>query len=461
MSCKAMFNPHNASANSEMNTAKIRDAIYQIKMSSVLFYAALVLFKLILDFSYVKVIYPQYSYMGFSLNVDVMKIFAGYVLFFVLLILIPKSLDKASSILSLALFVMTYPPALTMFSFGGASWGFLAMNTVFWLVLLITTKLIPLIVLPKMNEKVSKALFLAIVFAICGYVIFFVIKTFGFNINLALSDVYERREVYKAASIPLSSYLFTWSANVILPMGFLYLIMAKRYLLSAFPLLSILLLFSATGMKSMLFTIPIVLVFALFLKIEKSSLWLALILVMLSVACLALFFWFDQIMPISLFTRRVFLVPAQISNFYYDFFKVEGQINLSHSIFGSFVPYRFETEPAKFMSRVFVGSESNFNTGIIADGFSNFGAIGVFCWAIFLSFIIRLLDSVCKGKARIAAMAGYIMFLSSLSNAALITNLGTHGMMVSLAMIYLLPCDAKEASKAHRRIITAKELQTK
>lgn len=413
--------------------------VAQIKMSSVFYYVALLAFKLILDFSYVSVIYVKYGYMGFSLDKDPMKIFAGFVLFFLLLIFIPRRLDCASSILSLGLFVLTYLPSVTMFSYGGASWGFITMNTVFWLVTLLCIRLIPSLKLPMPNKKLLSGLFIAIVFATCAYVIYFVISTFGFNINLSLSDAYERREAYKLAQIPLSSYLFTWSSNVILPMGFLHLIKEKKYILSAIPIFSILLLYTATGMKSMLFTIPIVLVFALFLKSDRSAVILAAILAVAAACCLLIFFWLDEIMPISLFTRRVFLVPAQISNFYYDFFSKEGAVELSHSIFSGFSSYRFEEEPARFMSRLYVGSESNFNTGIIADGFANFNKIGVFCWAVFLAFILRLLDSVSVGKNKTVAMAGYIMFLSSLSNAALITNLGTHGMAISIFMIYLLP----------------------
>ncbi|MEG0691940.1 MAG: hypothetical protein RR444_02535 [Oscillospiraceae bacterium] len=422
----------------------IKNSVLDIKVNSVLFYFALLAFKLILDFSYVKIIFPQYEYMGFVFVQDGMKVFSGLVLFFIMMFFIPNKLDKPSNILSLCLVIITYIPALTIFSYGDATYGFIFMNTAFWIVLLSVIKILPTVSFPNPNPKVCKVIFISVIVLICFYCCFSVIKAFGFHFNFNIFDVYEQREKYKAASIPFSAYLFTWSSNVILPMGFMYLIQKKKYFLSLFPIVTLLLLFSATGMKSMLFTIPIVLIFAAFLKLKDVNLYLMATLVLASIACIVAFSYFDQIMPISLLIRRVFLVPARISQYYYDFFIEAGQIQLSHSIFSGLSNYRFEVEPAQFISKIFVGTTSNFNSGIIADGFCNFGFIGVFCWSVFTAFVFKLMDCVSKNKNKSIVIAGIIMFISSLSNSALITNLGTHGMTIAIVMLYILPPEQKK-----------------
>ncbi|MFZ2538109.1 MAG: O-antigen polymerase [Oscillospiraceae bacterium] len=424
----------------------LENSVLDIKIKSVVFYLAILTFKLLLDLAYVKIIFPQYEYMGFVFVDNGMKVFSGLILFFLMMFFIPTKLDKPSNILSICLIIITYIPALTIFSYGDATYGFMFMNTVFWIILLLIIKFLPTISLPKPNSKACKIIFLLIVSLICLYCCYFVIRTFGVNFNFDILDVYNQREKYKEANIPFSAYLFTWSSNVILPMGFMYLIVKKKYLLSIIPIISQLLLFSATGMKSMLFTIPIVLIFAIFLKLKDVSLYLMITLVLASVFCIVAYSFFDEILPISLLLRRVFLVPARISQYYFDFFIEAGQIQLSHSIFSGISNYRFEAEPAQFISKIFVGSTSNFNSGIVADGFSNFGFIGVFCWSIFTAFVLKLLDAVSKDKNKAIVIAGIIMFISSLSNSALITNLGTHGVTIAIFMIYILPPEQKKGA---------------
>lgn len=410
----------------------------KIKLSDIWFYSTILLFWFFLNITYVLVIAPQYGYMGFVLEESALKVTASFVLLCLFVFFLPRSFNSPSSLLTLALFVMTYPPALTMFGYGGASVGFLLMNTLFWAVMLPVRRFAPLLRLPC-PAKGKSWLFTFIILAACGYCIYSVVSTFGFSISISLSGVYDQRAAYKAASIPLSSYLFTWCANVILPMGFIWFLTKKKYLLSLLPILSQLLLFSATGMKSMLFAIPIVAAFILFMQLKDPSCKLLTMLLIVTALCLFCFTLFGEIMPLSLVTRRVFLVPAQISNYYYEFFSQEGSITLSHSIFSNFSEYRFEAEPAKFISRVFVGSESNFNCNLIADGFTNFGYIGVACYGIFLGFFFRLIDSAARGKDMRIVYAGVVMFLSSLSNSALVTNLGTHGMAIAVLMLWLLP----------------------
>lgn len=427
-----------------MKTNTYNKSILNIKISSITFYASILVFKLLLDFSYVTIIFPQYEYMGFVLRHDNLKVFSGLILFILVMFFIPTKIDRPSNLLSLCLVIITYIPCLTIFSYGDADYGFIFINTLFWIVLLTVVKLLPTVNLKRLNNKFSKFIFILVVFLICFYCCFFVIKTFGIKINFNILNVYGQREEYKSSNIPFSHYLFTWSSNVILPMGFMYLVVKKRYLLSLIPIISQLLLFSATGMKSMLFTIPVVIIFALFLKLKNPSFYLILALVGASVICILMYTWLNDILPISLFLRRVFLVPARISQYYYDFFNDAGQIQLSHSIFSGLSNYRFETEPAKFISKIFVGTTSNFNSGIVADGFANFGYIGVLCWSIFTAFAFKILDCVSKGKNRNIIIAGIIMFISSLSNSGLITNLGTHGMLIAIFMIYILPYENKK-----------------
>jgi hypothetical protein len=422
-----------------MEKTKFEEKFLKIRLKSILFYVSIMIFKFLLDYSYVNIIYPNYKYMGFVLENDMSKIIVGNVLLIFVLIFVPNKLNKPSRILSLCLVIISYIPIITIFSFGNATYTFALMHTFFWAILLAGIEFIPTFEIPTLNKKISKVIFLVIVLLICSYCCFFVIKNFGINFNFNLLEVYDQRTLYKNSKIPLSGYLFTWSSNVILPMGLIYFALKKQYILSAVCIFSQLLLFTATGMKSMLFTIPIVAIFVLFTKLKNSSLYLVLLLVLSVLICIWVYFYLNDIVPISFFVRRVFLIPARIAQYYYEFFSQNGQIKLSHSVLNSFSNYRFEAEPSLLISRFFTGKDSSFNNGIVSDGFANFGYIGVFCWSLITTFVLKLIDSVAKNKQRSIVVAGIIMFISSLSNSPLITNLGTHGIFMAILMIYLLP----------------------
>ena len=84
------------------------------------------------------------------------------------------------------------------------------------------------------------------------------------------------------------------------------------------------------------------------------------------------------------------------------------------------------------------------NNGIYADAFMNFGFIGLIFWAILLIIILKLIDSITKNKdirMTVSAIALPVIFLT---NSAFLTCLLTHGLLVSLIVLYLLP---KERSK--------------
>jgi hypothetical protein len=147
----------------------------------------------------------------------------------------------------------------------------------------------------------------------------------------------------------------------------------------------------------------------------------------------------------SLFTRRVLLVPAQLSFLYYDFFSENDSTFLSqHQIFRNFINYPYHLDPSHLMGEIYFGKPTmGACSGIYSDAFMNFGFLGFILWAFLLTAILKIVDSFSKNKKKTITIAAIAMPAFLLGNSALLTSLLTHGILLSLLILYLLPKDEK------------------
>lgn len=56
----------------------------------------LILFKLVLDLSYIYVISPVYAYSGLTLSIQPIAIFESYIIVFIIGLLLPITIERAS-----------------------------------------------------------------------------------------------------------------------------------------------------------------------------------------------------------------------------------------------------------------------------------------------------------------------------------------------------------------------------
>jgi len=149
---------------------------------------------------------------------------------------------------------------------------------------------------------------------------------------------------------------------------------------------------------------------------------------------------------LSLFTRRLLFVPSQVNFFYYDYFSTHGYIFLSyHKIFSSFLNYPYQLSPPNLIGEVYFNNpQIHANTGLFGDAYMNFGFVGLILWGIFLVIILKLADASSKGKDIKLTVAAIAIVILNLRNGALLTNIFTHGLLLALILLYLLP---KETEK--------------
>ena len=398
-----------------------------------------ILYKILLDISYLDILAPNYAYAGFSLKFSFGSVLFSYLLLFCVVFWIPKEYRSPSDFLFFFLLIMAYIPVLTVYAFGGENLYYTVLHTLFWILCGIAIRFFPTISFPQVRKKTAKGIMYGI-FAFFGvYCLLAVWQNFGLSFTFSISDVYEQRAAYKTASIPFAGYFFNWCGNVVFPGMTVYWLLKKKWALCLIPLALQMLLFSATGMKSMLFA-PLFIVMALvLLRFRQKLPWCLGAFAGLSAASSMIYELTGEIMPFSLMVRRLLLLPAKLSFYYYDFFSVTDKLLLSHSAFDFLNPYPYDSSPALMIGRLYENAETVANNGLVADGYMNFGVLGVFLWAILLAGVLRLVDSVGQGKDDKFVISCFIIQTVNLTNSAFFTTMMTHGFLFALLFVWLVP----------------------
>ncbi len=338
------------------------------------------------------------------------------------------------------LILLSHVPMLTLFAFMDQPRAYMYAVTGFWILVFLLLR-IPGISILSLKQSQSKMI-RNFIFICLSIIIFFMIyKYLKFTFNFDLTKVYEIRSRYVKMGIPLAGYLFNWLAYIVNPVFFALFITKRKWFPIALIVILQLLLFSVTGNKTFLFAFLFVLALIWIITHKKPLAYMAIGLVGIILLGMLSYWLIDDIWIPSLFIRRTLLVPAQLSFFYYDFFSNNVYTFLSqHRIFRTFLNYPYHLNPPHLIAEVYFNQpKMGANTGVVGDAYMNFGFIGLILWAILLAVILKLIDSFSKGKDMKIAIAAIAMPAITLTNSPLLTNLLTHGLLLALLFLYLLP----------------------
>jgi len=416
-----------------------------MKKSTIWNFVVIVLYKIVLDLSYLLIISKRWAYAQFYLNLNVLKLVESYLLLLVVFILMPKSSRKLSHIFIWLLVLLSYIPLLTLFAFMDQSRSFMYAVTGFWFLVFLLLK-IPGLHIPPIKKPQSLIIYYTIFIFLSIAGLFLIYKYFSFSFNLNLTKIYEIRSQYKEIGISMAIYFFNWLAYVINPISFAFFIARKRWLFAGLIVVFQLFLFSSTGEKTFLFALLFTLILMWIVSRKNPLAWMAMGLCAVILLGILSYYLIGDIWITSLFARRTLLVPAQLSFFYYDFFSKNGLTFLSqHHIFRNFINYPYHLAPPFLIGEAYFNSpEMSANNGIYADAYMNFGFIGFVLWAFLLTIILKLIDSFSKNKNKEITIAAIAMPSIILTNGALLTSLTTDGLLLSLIILYLLPKEEKQ-----------------
>ena len=301
-----------------------------------------------------------------------------------------------------------------------------------------------------------RMIFPALALLVAG-VIFF--KYAGGAVNLRLDDVYTRRlearDIITGGSI--MAYVRAFAMYVLIPYLAALAVLTKRvHFVIPIGLLSVAVI-SFDGQKFVLF-IPLVYV-AVALAAQKvrenhRSVIRRTIVVFLTGACTVIAVglaeeWVFGTRYIAVFVvRSLFIIPAHLTTYYYDFWSTEPYVWLSDGVLGrlGIVERVYPMSAPRMIGLTYFGNDqSNPNANIWASGFAHFGYSGMLAASVIAGGLLRVLDAISLkhgfSDRYVAGAVLGVMFGFAWSGSALQTSLFSNGIAPALALLCMFPDD--------------------
>lgn len=396
----------------------------------------LLAFYLLLFVEYYRFVYGSFSLrMGFAFAFDPVRVLIGFGMVALLLVMLSlrSSSDRMYAV-SVVVALLSCLPQIVLYQLGGSS-PFGSLYALLLLLLLAIPALkIPRLRVPKISAGRSVGILL--ILTLLSLVPFFVAYGLPTDLSVFAMDghIYEtRREAVQQGTL-LTAYLQGPLCKVLLPLMMLFGIgdVRKRWSLLLVGLAGMLYLFMSNPEKSIFFSVFIVLACYLFRDCYAKAGMLIYGLLAVCVLSVLVHLFTGSLMAESIVVRRLFFIPALVTEAYFAFFAGD-PVCLSHSVLGSLIEYPYAVEPSHLVGQMMYGrSTINCNTGIIADGFMNFGHIGALLFVAMTAFVLHLVEA-CDYDSRFFGLV--FLLLYTFLNSAFFTTLLTHGGLFLLLVL--------------------------
>lgn len=403
----------------------------------------MLLYRVLIDLSYVYIISPNYAYAGLYLEINHLKLMESYLLLFVFSLILKHRINKPSDFFILFLFSLLAVPILSLFSLQDKSREFLYMVLLSFLTIIIASKF-PQIKVPILHNGRKAVIFISVI--TCIFLFSWIISHGGLSyLNFNILKVYDfRRTVAEMVFSGRISYLMGWFGKVINPLMISFSLWKKNKMMIVLTIGMQVLFFAVTAHKSMLFY-PVLIIFAcIFGRKKYFGQMIQIGLAGVTAVSSIIYLINNNIIPISYFVRRTLFVVADLHYKYYDTFNELGFIYFSDKSWSpNIVEYPFNLPIPLVISEIYTGAPISWaNAGFLATGYMHFGLAGMLVYSFIVGMIFRFIDYIAKwclpGWLCIAIM---ITPIFSLTNADLLTALVTHGILLAIMLLWLMSGD--------------------
>lgn len=405
----------------------------------------ILIYRITLDYIYVNVISPVWSYQHFYTDINNTFLYISYVWIFFMCLFDNKLYEdkRPSSIFLLLLDFLFFIPLSSVIPLSGMNLDFFIYCLIYWsLVALFQVyylKKSPKYIPQSTIENKGASLYFYIAAIIIGLNFLVSLYYFGFHLKFDLQDVYDIRYEVRDLHLPTAVKYLKPIASKLTLITILVVIIKKKYIW-LIPLILIQLENFAFGaLKSDFFALLLVFVVGFFYETKHLQYIFYGLIVANAIVIIEY-----SLTGVSLFSiiihRRVLFMPSILSNEYFTFFSNHELVYLRDSFmrhFGLHSPY--DLEVPMLIGREFYDSpEANCNTGIIGDDFAQLGWLSLLVFPFLRYKILTLYDKVlspCEEK-----MIVYVSFLFSLVfiSGTFFSSLITGGFLVILLLIYIL-----------------------
>jgi len=401
----------------------------------------MIFFRITLDLSYIYYVFPYFEYTGFTLSQDPGRYATSWLLFAISLIGITGSISKPSDLfkqiaICKVLVPLTSLSGLSSISFYPLIISILAVHSIFAVA---SSNLTPVPHIGKFRDGTKIALSIAIILiTIVGINL---ILSGGMNyFNLDISLVYEfRRDSQAVTSNGIFAYLNPWAFKVFTPFLLAIGILQRNFVYVLISIAATIFFFGISAQKSVLFTPLMILGVWFVLRKTNRDFIIPLGLGALVLGSLILGLTTDNFIFSSLFSRRLFFVPASLTGAYFDFFAFNPKVFWSNGILGNFMSYPYGSFQVPELIGEYLYTENYANNGFVSSGFSQAGLVGIMLYSVILGVIIKFTNSLQFGLNQIwfSSSVVAVPIYAAISSSDLITSLSTHGLAIALIMLII------------------------
>lgn len=424
--------------------------------------SALAAYIAVLEYSYRVVVAPRFGYLGYIYRQpEFFWVLAGFVLILAVALLLPKRLSRASDVMGWILFVVVLVPIAEVPYFG----SFLAPAEVFTyslfaavVVILIgripSTEALRRIV-PLASRRSSTFWTVLIMCTVLTYGSSFAV--FGFQLDImSVFDVASTRLEYRdevAPNVPVLGYLVSNQGNVINPLLICIGVARRDLKLVAIGAFGQLLLYSVTGYRTSLLSIPICIIASLILRRRETlggefALIGTVVLAWCSVVVDRLF----ALGTVDLIVNRMLITAGHLTPYYLQVYAGEAWHYWAYSFLGWFVDDPYSVSPGFNVSVIAFGRpDIQSNANLFADGYANLGYVGVMFEAGFLLMVLLLVNSASRNLPMRIVLPTLIIPSFALANGSPFTAFLSFGLALATLLFALMPRDAPLALKSSRR----------
>lgn len=421
-----------------------------------------VVFKIILDLTYVLIQADAYGYYGFSFEPNLTRWLFSWILYLIVGAFIASERTNCCTIFSYTVFMLSLAPVFVYYEYNPEAKFWMLLVQALTLVLMHAIMSLLSTKVKVRNKKIpytSKRLSFFVVLVLGAYFIYaFVTHGLPSLSSLSWENVSEIRANSDVST--LMAIVQNLLCRIVCPIALMLLFKRKKWVGFALVLIIQLYTFAITGFKTYLF-IPLVLIGVSILPKINLKRLITYALPGISVLCSLIYVVFGQIYPYALINERVLFLPAKIKFAYFDYFSTHDFVYFSQSTIAKLFGFEsnYSQNIPNLIGEVYFNRPGMWtNTGFMADAYSNLGILGMIIIAILLAVILAWVDTTIECDSpdvMLGIQSMFLLYYISLNDGSAISVFFSGGMVFAVLLVLFINFNGKVNKRKRKCAKTA------
>lgn len=363
-----------------------------------------IMYKMILEYVYCEIVSVYWDYWFPIQETKAIDIFICW--FFIILTFLGLDFKKntVSNFTVNFLWYLSFVPGCVIIEYTLPAIEYRVLFYAYWILLLLFNMKIQYIKLSISTNKQERGLGKYILFSFCCIIIVVWLVYTGGRVSLGLDDVYVARMQARNYDMPvILAYLFSFARSVV-PVAIIVNLCQTKYVESFFLTIVGIMIYLFDGSKaSLFFVFAAWICFVSFRLIKRKNLWLWILIGFNGISAISMLLikLGNNIRLSSYFFQRMLFLPEWINIGYYNFFKLAKKDFFRQSIIGklSGLESPYNVSITRMLGEYIFGNiQTNANTGLMGDAYSNLGSLGILVMPILIVLLLRIIDLCVKNS---------------------------------------------------------------